>query len=68
MVKGNYPLIAQNRAAQFGVVLDNGDHALVNVTIIGGGQTRHYQYLLQREKAGWRIAGVAEVKAVGTMI
>jgi len=68
MVKSGYPLIAHNRAVQFGVVVDNGDHAVASVTVLSEGRTRHYQYILQHERTGWKIAGVAEVKAVGTTI
>lgn len=69
MVKAGYPLIAQSKSVQFGVMLDNGDHALVDVIVAGeGGQMRHYQYILQRERLGWKIAGVTEVKPSGTTI
>jgi hypothetical protein len=69
MVKTMYPVIAQSSDAQFGVILDNGDHALVNVTIVGSaGRSHHYQYILDHERAGWKISGVVEVKSTGTTI
>jgi hypothetical protein len=68
MVKNGFPGIAHNSAAQFGFILDNGDHALVNVTLISAGQTHHYQYVLQHERAGWKVAGVVEVKSIGMTI
>lgn len=69
MVKQGYPFIAQSSTAQFGVVVDNGKQAVVNVIVMGeGGRTRHYQYLMQREGAGWKICGVAEAKSSGTTI
>jgi hypothetical protein len=69
MVKAGYPTIAKSRSANFGVVLDNGEEALVNVGITSDtGRTFHYQYLLKREKDGWRISGVARVKLEGITI
>lgn len=68
MVKTGFPFIARNTASQFGVILDNGDSALVNVTVLGGGRARHYQYVLLHERSGWKIAGVMETKPVGTTI
>jgi Domain of unknown function (DUF4864) len=69
MVRHTYPLIAQSRSAQFGVIVDNGRQALVNVSITGeSGQLRHYQYLLQFENGAWRIFGVTEVKSLGITI
>jgi hypothetical protein len=69
MVRNGYPLIAHSRSAQFGVVLDNGHLAVVNATISGAsGRARHYQYILQRERTGWKISGVTEVHPSGTTI
>ncbi|MDB6021577.1 MAG: hypothetical protein JWQ04_1434 [Pedosphaera sp.] len=69
MVRQMYPLIAQSSSVQFGVILDNGEEAMVNVTVVGtSGRSRHYQYFLQHEVSGWRIYGVAEVKPRGITI
>ena len=69
MVKSGYPFIAKSSAVQFGVILDNGEEALVNATIAGeSGALRHYQYLLQRERSGWKIISVTEVKSIGMTI
>ena len=69
MVKTSYPVIAQSRSAEFGVSLDNGRQALVNVTVRGrAGRTRHYQYILEREGSIWRIFGVKEVRPEGMTI
>jgi hypothetical protein len=66
MVKSAYPLIARSRSEVFGVSIDNGDVAMVNVVIVGAsGRVAHYQYLLRRERAGWRINGVAETRPQG---
>ena len=69
MVKQGFPLLAQSSSAQFGVVVDNGQQAVVNVVVVGAsGRMRHYQYLMQREAAQWRIVGVAEAKSTGMTI
>ena len=69
MVKHGYPALAHSQSAQFGMVLDNGDTAVANVTIVAvGGEVRHYQYLLQHELNGWKIFGVTEVKPAGTIV
>jgi hypothetical protein len=68
MVKIGYPVIARSRSAQFGVILDNGDEAVVNVGILdGSGRIFHYQYFLKHEPAGWKINGVSEAKFEGTI-
>jgi hypothetical protein len=69
MVKRGYPLIAQSRSAQFGVIVDNGEQALVNATIYSeSGRAAHFQYILLHEPTGWKITGVTEVKSKGTTI
>jgi hypothetical protein len=69
MVKAAYPVIAKSSAVQFGVILDNGEEALVNATIAGeSGGLHHYQYILIRERSGWKIIAVNEVKSVGTTV
>lgn len=61
MVRQGFPYIAQSSSAQFGVILDNGEQAVVNVTISGRtGRSRHYQYIMQRESGVWRIGAVIE--------
>jgi hypothetical protein len=68
MVKVGYPVIARSRSAQFGVILDNGDEAVVNVGILdGSGRIFHYQYFLKHEPAGWKINGVSEARFEGTI-
>jgi hypothetical protein len=69
MVRRGYPLLAHSQSAQFGMVLDNGEAAVANVTITGmSGEVRHFQYLLQHELSGWKIFGVTEVKPAGTIV
>jgi len=69
LVRTSYPVIAKSSAVQFGVILDNGGEAMVNASIVGeSGGIRHYQYILERERSGWKIMGVNEVKSIGTVI
>ncbi|MBI3853816.1 MAG: DUF4864 domain-containing protein [Verrucomicrobia bacterium] len=68
MVKGGYPVIARFKSAEFGVVRDNGEEAVVNVEVEGeSGNVVHYQYFLRKEDAGWKINGVIAVKPKGTV-
>jgi hypothetical protein len=68
MVKTGYAAIAQFKSAEFGVVLDNGEEAIVNVEIEGeSNRIVHYQYFLRKENGSWKIAGVIEVKPKGTV-
>ena len=61
MVKKGYPLIAESTDVIFGITLDDGDRAVVNVQVIGKGKTSGmFQYLLERNGTEWRIAGVFE--------
>ena len=59
MVKSNYPAIAKSEDAVFGLTLDDGDKAVVNVRVVGPKQESvSYQYLLERDGEEWRISGV----------
>jgi Domain of unknown function (DUF4864) len=69
IVKTGYPAIAQSRSASFGVILDNGQEAVVTVGIISqSGHVMHYRYLLRHEHGGWRISGVFRVPIQGRTI
>jgi hypothetical protein len=69
MVKTGYPGIARSRTVSYGMILDNGELAVVNAAITGpSGRLQHYQYLLKREKAGWKISGVIRVKLEGLVV
>jgi len=68
MVKTGYPVIAKFKSAEFGVVRDNGEEAVVNVEVEGeSSHVVHYQYLLRKENGAWKINGVREVKRSGTV-
>ena len=67
LVKTSYPAIARSHAASFGIILDNGFEALVNVRITTrSGRNLRYRYFLHRESSGWKISGVIRVQAEGT--
>ena len=69
MVRAGYPVIARSSSAEFGVILDNSDQALVNVGIVSeSGKVIHYRYFLQHERSGWKITGVVRVPFEGTFI
>jgi Domain of unknown function (DUF4864) len=69
MVKKSYPFIARSQAAQFGVILDNGEEGVVNVGILdSAGRIHHYQYFLKWEHKAWKINGVKEARFEGTVI
>jgi hypothetical protein len=69
MVENAYPAIARSRSASFGVILDNGDEAVVNVGITSqAGRMLQYRYILRREPAGWKISGVIRIPGQGTTI
>ncbi len=69
MVKMRYPSIARSSSVKFGVIVDNGDEAIVNVAITGdGGGITNYQYFLQHQKSGWKVGGVVEVKPSGMVV
>jgi hypothetical protein len=63
MVKNSYPAIAKNTDAVFGLTLDDGEKAVVNVRIVGPkDESVSYQYLLERDGEDWRIGGVFVLK------
>ena len=62
MVRASYPLIAKSTAAVFGLTIDDGKTAVVTVRVVGQAKkAASYQYLLERVREEWRIAGVYEL-------
>ena len=50
MVRTSFPVIARSQSVVFGVMVDNGEQAVVNTAIKGeSGRMVHYQYMLRRE-------------------
>jgi len=69
MVKTGFPALVRSRSAVYGVIMDNGEQAVVNVGIkASSGKTLHFQYLLRKEKTGWKISGVNPVKMEGMVV
>ena len=69
MVKNGYPVIAQSQSATFGVTLDDGEQAVVNVVIKGkSGKLGRFQYILIREGKQWKITGVTEQAPEGDQV
>jgi hypothetical protein len=69
MVKTGYSAIAHSRDAAFGVILDNGDEAVVDVAVKDDtGRAAHFRYVLLHESAGWKIGGVSRVRMTGIAI
>lgn len=69
MVRTGFPVMARSSSAEFGVILDNGSAALVNVSIVSkSGRLIRYQYSLRHELAGWRINGVMRMPFEGTFV
>ena len=64
MVKMAYPVIAHSASAEYGLTLDSGEEAVVNVRIVGAsdGQVVDYLYTLGKEDGAWKITGVSELK------
>jgi hypothetical protein len=63
MVKVGYPEIANSQPATFGMALDNGEEALVEVEVkASNGAVSGYRYLLKHEMSGWKINGVLQLR------
>jgi hypothetical protein len=58
MVERNYPEIWRNTRIEVGIVRDDGERAAVPVQVFAKNADAMYDYLLFRDKAGWRIGGV----------
>jgi hypothetical protein len=69
MVRVGYPIIAHSVSATFGLTLDNGDEAVVNVRVQGrDDETLSYQYMLRRDGETWRVSGVVLLKEQTTEV
>ena len=64
MVKTAYPAIAHSASAEYGLTLDSGEEAVVNVRVVGAtdGQAVDYLYTLGKEDGAWKITGVSELR------
>jgi hypothetical protein len=63
MVTDGYSDIVKSKAVSFGTMLDTGPEAIVEVMLENSrGDVSRYQYLMQREEAEWKVAGVVKAQ------
>lgn len=59
MIKRDYANIADWKSARFGLSLDNGLQAMLQVFVQGDEKVEaEFQYNLEREEGAWKVAGV----------
>jgi hypothetical protein len=58
IVQTNYPEIWANIKAEYGIVRDDGEHAILLVHVFAPQCDASYDYNLVREQGGWRIHDV----------
>ncbi len=63
IVRENYPAIWSNTHAEFGIVRDDGKYAAVPVHVYSSSGDAAYDYVLIKERAGWRIGSVTRHEA-----
>jgi hypothetical protein len=69
MVRMGYPVIANAKLAEYGLMLDTGEQAVVTVRIRDGrNESAAYQFHLRREDGVWKIAAVTDLKGRGLVV
>ena len=69
MVEAAYPVIAHSTLAEFGLAIDTGDEAVINVRVENAERKSVlYQYQLEKQAGKWKISGVSEVKGSGLSV
>ena len=69
MVETAYPVIAHSTLAEFGLAIDTGEEAVINVRVENAEKKSVlYQYQLEKQAGKWKISGVSEVKASGLSV
>lgn len=58
ILQTNYPEIWSNTGAEFGLVRDDGTRARLLVRVLSEKGDAAFDYVLVKERAGWRIASV----------
>jgi len=58
IIQNNYPEIWASTRAEFGLVRDDGTKATVLVHVFAKESDAAYDYVLAKERAGWRISSV----------
>jgi hypothetical protein len=63
IVRENYPEIWKNTRAEYGLVRDDGRHATILVVVYAEKTAATFDYVLLRERGGWRIGSVLRHEA-----
>jgi hypothetical protein len=58
IVRENYPEIWTNTQAEYGLVRDDGTHATILVQVFSADGEAAFDYVLLKERDGWRIGSV----------
>lgn len=58
IIEANYPEIWANTRAEFGLAHDDNERATIVVVVHAGDERASFDFLLAKERAGWRIEGV----------
>lgn len=58
IVQANYPEIWSNQRVEYGLVRDDGSRARVLVEVFGRRESATFEYVLIRERSGWRIGSI----------
>ena len=58
IVQTNYPELWTNTAAEYGLVRDDGRHAILVVEVSSRSGSAVYEYVLLKERRGWRIGSI----------
>lgn len=58
ILQANYPEIWTNKRAEYGLVRDDGNRARVLVQVFSDEGDATFEYVLLRERSGWRIGSV----------
>lgn len=65
LITENYPVVARNTRAEFGLPRDNGRVAIVPVRVFSANGSEPYNWILVKEGDGWRITGVVPQNTKG---
>lgn len=63
IVQNNYREVWTSTRAEYGLVRDDGRHAAVLVHVFAAASDAAYDYVLVKERAGWRIGSVVRHEA-----
>ena len=67
MIAGGYPILLRSVRVEFAPARDDGAQAVLAGRVFAkGGESEAFEWVLVKEPAGWRIAGVLPRKAQGS--